>query len=740
MNQKTSRRSIRTSLLATLVAAAGIAVVAPADAVGTRRFELNSQEDFLSGDLRGVSVDSQGHVRAGWNLGTLSISAATTVFSSLSLPDGSVLLGTGNTGKVLKIAGGQVTEYADTKQLAVTSMVTDGKSVFAATLPEGKIFKIDGANSMTELPAIVGAENIFALAYDGKKNGIYAATGPNGKLFFVQPGGNAQLVFDSDEPNLVSVAVAPDGTVYTGSSGKGILFKITGPGKATVYASPNGDEVKDIQFGKKGEIYILANEMGEGKAAAIPRPPSKGAAPVRSKGHAGKGALVRIDPDGVMTEMLNRSDTHFISLALDDNGRPFVGTAVEGRVYTVDENHTSMLVADVDGRQIGALSVAGKQRYIVASDPAAFHEIRGTGGADASWTSKVLDAGLRANYGRLTWHSDGVVEFQIRSGNSNDPDSTWSDWSPSLTSPNKTAIPPGRFVQLRARFSKDSNATLHDIALPFVTDNLRAIVTSIDVQSKGGGSGLLPPSGADIPPRSSSIRLNWKVDNPDNDQLRYRVSFRFEKQLGVWRDLTKPDEVYTRSDVEWETASLPEGTYRIRVEATDEMANAPDRVTRHSLESGPILVDNTAPVFRSLRTTGKRVQAELVDGLGPIARIDFAINGRTEWRPLSPKDGIFDEAAEEIDADLSSVLGPGPHLVAIRTFDQAGNFVVRDIEVKLARLFNLPSAHAAPSFPSPYPHSFGGDTATHWSLGPGLLYSYERRPRVSSQRLRRRMS
>jgi hypothetical protein len=683
MNMKLSRL-LRTSLLAPL-AAAGVAVVAPADAVGTRRFELNSQDDFLAGDLRGVSVDSQGHVRAGWNLGTLSVTGANTVLCALSMSDGSVLLGTGGAGKILKVAGGQVTEFADTKQMAVTSMVTDGKSVFAATLPGGKIFKVDGGSAVTELPPIVDAENLFALAYDSKKNGLYAATGPNGKLFFVQPGGAAQLVFDSDEPNLVSVAVAADGTVYTGSSGKGILFKVTGPGKATVFASPAGDEIKDIQFGKKGELYVIANEMGggEGKPAAAPRPPSKGSMPSRGAGAAGRGTLIRIEADGTSEDLLHRSDTHFVSLAIDDSGKPYVGTGVEGRVYTVDENHTSMLVADVDGRQVGALSVAGKQRFVVASDPAAFHEIRGVGGADASWTSKVLDAGLRANFGRLTWHSDGVVEFQLRTGNSGDPDSTWSDWSQALSAPGKTTVPPGRFVQLRARFAKDSNATLHDIALPFVTDNLRAVVTSIEMQSKGGrSSGGLPASGADIPSRSSSVKLTWRVDNPDSDQLRYRVSFRFEKQPGAWRDLTKPDDTYTRSDIDWETSSLPEGTYRIRVEATDELANPPDRITRHALESGPILVDNTAPVFRSLRTQGKRVQAELVDGLGPIVRIDFAVNGRTEWRPLAPKDGIFDEPAEEIDADLSSVLPSGTNLIAIRAFDQAGNFVVRDIEIK----------------------------------------------------------
>ena len=50
----------------------------------------------------------------------------------------------------------------------------------------------------------------------------------------------------------------------------------------------------------------------------------------------------------------------------------------------------------------------------------------------------------------------------------------------------------------------------------------------------------------------------------------------------VYRDLTRPDEPLGKAEYEWETASLPEGTYRIRVEATDEIGQPPDRVFRHS--------------------------------------------------------------------------------------------------------------------------------------------------------------
>jgi hypothetical protein len=72
----------------------------------------------------------------------------------------------------------------------------------------------------------------------------------------------------------------------------------------------------------------------------------------------------------------------------------------------------------------------------------------------------------------------------------------------------------------------------------------------------------------------------------------------------------------------------------------------------------------------------------VADGLGPISRVEIAVDGRLEWRPVAPADGIFDTADEMIDSDIALLLPPGPHVVAVRAFDAAGNSVVRDIEAQ----------------------------------------------------------
>jgi hypothetical protein len=677
-------------LIGALAVSAASLVAVSASAVGTRSFSLTSMEDFKGGDLTGVSVDSTGTLRAGLTLSNLAIPDATSVWSSVVAGD-NVLVGTGSEGKIFRIAGGKSELAATTGQMAVASMAVGWNGdVYAGTFPEGKIYKVSpgakggAAEVFATLP---GAEDVWSVAFDAKNKALYAATGPEGKLFRIDQSGKAQVYFKSDDSHLMSVAVADDGTVYAGSNGKALLYKITGPGRGTVLHDFDADDVKHIVVApseKGGGVYVVANKYNEGFTAPkrnkqgppTPQPPKSS--------RPGKGALWRFGKDGIGELMMDDDESHYTALALGDDGQPYVGTGAEGRLYTVDDNHLERLVADTEERQIGAIVLAGKKRYVVGSDPVVFHEVKGVGGNDAVWTSKVLDAGLHANYGRLTWRSTGAVEMQVRSGNTATPDGTWSGWSPALSTPGVPKAAPGRYTQIRARFSRDHNAALREVQLYFVTENARAIVTHVDAEKRGSSSKLkqgVQSSGGEAPRSSSTVKVSWKVDNPDQDELRYRLFYRLDSET-TWRPMLKPSEKLTSTDYSWDTSTLPEGTYRIMVEATDELANPPDKVTKHSLVSGVVLVDNTPPVFKALDVRGRKLTGEVVDGVGPIARIEVSIAGSDEWRPLSPKDGVFDEPSEQLDADISALVPAGSHILAVRAWDSAGNMVSRNVEAK----------------------------------------------------------
>jgi hypothetical protein len=608
------------------------------------------------------------------------------------MADGSVLVGTGPSGggKVVRIAGDQATIYADTKENAVSALAVDrAGSAYAATT-SNKIYRIASgkADPVATLP---GVEGVFSLAVDKAGTAIYAGTGSDGAVFRVEPTGASSVYFKADEPFVVSLAVAEDGALYAGTAGKGLLYRITAPGRATVVYDFHGEDVHAIATLPGGRVYAIANEGASGTASeasegASSRKNSSGraapgpAAPPKTK--AGKGALWRFDAQGRPERMMHHDEFHYVSLAVDERGVAYVGTGAEGRVYSVDDAHVVSLVTDTDERQVTAIGLSGRARYVLGSDPATFHRILGAGGPDAVWTSKALDAGLRARFGHLTWRGAGSLEVSTRSGDTQTPDSTWSAWSAPVAQGGTVQSPSGRFAQVRARL-RDAAASLGDVTLAFRTDNLRAVVTEVAAKERGGPpakEGIVPSGGG--PGRHDNVvHLSWKVDNPDEDELRYRVQFRREGE-NRWLDATRPEDVVTKAELDWDTSALPEGKYRLRVHASDEIANPLGEVTEHALESAPVLVDNTPPVFRSLTVQGRRLRAQVVDVLGPIVRVEAAVDGRPEWRPLAAADGLFDTADESVDTDIAPLLsgGAGAHVIAVRAYDAAGNFVVRDVE------------------------------------------------------------
>lgn len=654
-----------------------------ASAVGTRTFDLQAQKDFEGGDLEGVAIDSSGQVRAGFNLGKVPVSQGTMIWSALPQKDGSILLGTGNEGKLVRVKGTKVTLEAESKELAITSLAEAfGGTIVAGTLPNGKLLKLVNGK-LEQLAKLKDAKHIWALAYDEKSKALYVATGPDGKLYRVTQQGTATVYFDAPEKHLMSVAVGPDGAVYAGGGDKAKLYKISAPGRATVLYDFGKTEVRGIAFGKNGDVYAIANDISSGSYASsfgsgglapsgpAPKPPQS----------RGKGELYRFDKDGAPELLLKSTSEHYTSLVMGDDGKPYVGTGVEGKLYTIDDAHNSVLVADTEERMISGLHLSGKSKFLVSSDPAVLHPIRGVGGADAVWTSKVLDAGLRARFGRLSWQSSGTLELSTRTGNTKEPDDTWSAWSRGLTAAGDISSPAARYIQVRARWSRDKDAVLSEVTLPFVTDNLRAVVTQVDAKKKSSSSGLTPSGGPVTGKPNTKVSLSWKVNNPDKDQLKYRLEYRLvgTKQ---WYRLGKPGLKFKGTSHSWETAHLPEGKYRIRVHASDAPSNPPNKVKKHSLSSNVVIVDNTPPTVTQLQVQGRSVRGIAVDGVGPIQRIEVSLAGEDEWVPFDPNDGIFDEQREEFTADVSGLSPKGPALLSIRVYDSANNFVVQNVSLK----------------------------------------------------------
>jgi len=652
----------------------------PTLAVGTRHFVVESEKDFAAGKLEAVAVDSTGQVRAGLETARYEVSGADSAWDAVEV-DGGLLLATGNEGKLLRIAGGKSEEVASLKALALTAVCRAFGRIIVGASPSGQLYELKG-KELVPFAKLDGAEHVWGLAYDSARQALFAATGPNGQLFRVLADGTAQVYFDSDQPHLVSVATSGS-FVLAGSSGKARLYKVGSPGRGQVVHDFQATEVRAIATDADGVVFAIANELKDTDRSGSVKPDRAGS-PARDNPKKGKGVLYAFALDGTPEKLYESSDDHFAALGLDEAGRPVLGTGGEGKVIRVGKDHESAILLDVDERQIAKVFLKGDRGFVVTTDAVAAYAVKGIGGAASVWTSQVLDAGLRARFGLLDWDGQGKVTLSTRSGNTSEPDETWSDWSRDLDRPALVSSPAGRYLQVRARMPSGSASVLRRVDIPFVTDNVRPVVT--EVQAKFGARTAATGRGSvksgqpiDGSPKST-IEVSFKVDNPDDDELRYFVHYR-PLTGSTWYDALEPGKVLTRSELTWETKDIPEGKYVLRVTASDELSNPPGRALRHSLESQVVLVDNSAPSIRDVVVRGRVVTGRVTDVIGPVRRIEVRLAGREEWVPFEPKDGIFDQNEEEFSLDLAPLGTTGLDLFTLRVFDTAGNSEVAHLRL-----------------------------------------------------------
>jgi hypothetical protein len=670
--------------LALALTLAALSTLAPhARAVGTRYFELGTADDFTTTESKGVAIRSDGRVHEGLALGSLALGDGVIALVSTTDARGRVLVGTAPQGKLLRVDGTIVTPLAETKELAIASLLRVGDDVFVGTLPNGKIFRLRG-DALEPFTTLEGADHVWALAYDSATKSLLAGTGPDGKLFRVDEKGKASVLADFDEPHVTALARSEAGRLVAGTAGQHAwVFDIAADGKASVVAELPGKEIKGLGFVAGGDLFAISNEYGElpevpKRAPTAARTPAGPAAYPRPK--PGKGTLSRIDAEGRVEKFLSHADTQYTMLYVQSASRIYVGTGNDGRLFLVDENHRSELVADVDERAIMAIDPTPWRGFLLTSDAAFLRRFQAPGDGDAVWMSKVLDAGQRARLGAFSMEARGNVELAFRTGPTVTPDAHWSEWSGWSAKRGVPAVPSNRFFQVRARgFVKGGE--LAQVRVPFLPENQRAIVLELTASPRGTpartkeGLVVLP---TEAPKHDAVVKLSWRTDNPDGDTLRFRVAYRKEIDT-VWRELFDEESAYTKTDHEWDTSGLVEGRYVVRVEASDELANAPGKARKHVLESEAFTVDNAPPRFLLAAVDGDRLKARVVDGAGPIARVELAVDGKAKWTALDPVDGIFDDADESFEVDLPKLgLATGRHVLMLRAFDRAGNVTVTE--------------------------------------------------------------
>ena len=118
------------------------------------------------------------------------------------------------------------------------------------------------------------------------------------------------------------------------------------------------------------------------------------------------------------------------------------------------------------------------------------------------------------------------------------------------------------------------------------------------------------------------------------------------------------DSIFT-----WDTTSVPDGTYLVRVVASDAQVNAPGAVLTGVAESAPFDIDNTPPRIEVEPPTPADTQVIVTfvvrDTQSAVQNVEYSLDTE-HWHVLYPVDGIADSRVEHfqlsVERDRSSRL------------------------------------------------------------------------------------
>lgn len=740
MNQRPTRTAAASLALALTLPAP------PADGA-TRLATTASARDFLAGDLDGTTLTSDGRLTIGASFTPRAWpeeAAGAVVFGAASDASGRVFVATGGGLGRLFVAepDGSVRLLFEAESPNVTAVAVGPRGeVACATSPGGKLWRVDPKAkepSKAGTPAgETGEAAVWALAF-GPEGTLYAGTGTKGRIWKAGRGGPASMLAELPDTHVRSLLVKADGTVVAGTSDRGLVVAVAPDGKVRTlhdFARPEVTAVVAVPDGgvlavaTSVEVPQLSQQRSEPKkpspapsapaaAPAAPEPVPQGSvsvaattSPVRpaapaAAGKEGNAEVVLVAADGfVEPAWILPEET--VYGARWDEGRAalLLATGPRGRVYSL-RDRLLRLEAQVDERQVVAVpAVPGGFAVVTATAPGVHRPSRAAkGGSKGTYTSSVRDAGRLSRFGALRFEGSvpkgASVGLSVRSGNSDAPDASWSDWVAAGAAASE--VPPARYFQWKAELASAPSGeapVVERVEASWAERNSRPIVENVTVLEPGavfarGGAaagtavlsvtnpdelgafaGLEPQrEGSDTPGkrlyRKGFRTVTWKGTDPNGDFLRYDVEARRDGSP-TWFVIRKDvDDAFLSFDA----TPLPDGRYRFRVTASDRLSNPEGEALAATTEGDLVVLDATPPLLGvvSRRLEGDRVvlRVKAADALSSILRAEGTVSAE-RWKTLGAADGVLDGREEEIV--FSAPKPAGPAFLAVRVVDAAGN-------------------------------------------------------------------
>ena len=729
--------------LTAVVVTALIALVQAASPVFWR---VSTQAEFLEGEVENVSIDTTGQLLLGPTSEVVYETTAPFLWSAAE-SDGVLWVGSGNDGRVFRVedgSDGQAIFDADELNVHAVSPI-DRNTAYVGTSPDGAVFRV---STTEETQAVFDPDEryIWAMTPGPSDEELYVATGEPGRIYRIASGGEATLFYDTKTTHVLSLAVDADGNILAGTGSPGRVFRITPSGEGFVVLDSQFSEIRSLRLAPDGVLYAVGVSQPPGQApstsaAAVPTASttvtvsasganttsvstSTSSAAVSTSGSsassAASGAVYRIMPDGVWDVVWESSvDAPYdVAFATPDPGAAaangtsrtlLIGTGGEGRIFRVSEDPKQVvLLTRAPAQQVMQFvaSADGSHHYVTAN-PGRVYRLAPDQAATGTYHSSVRDAETVATWGTVRWRAttpaSTSVQLFTRTGNTEEPNETWSAWSEAYSDSTGSQItsPKARYIQWKAQLNgSDANPVLLSVTTAYLPRNLAPEIAEVTVHEPGvvfqqPFSGTDPPiaglgdgaearaanaNGTTEGQQSSLGRkvfrkglqtFVWTARDGNQDELTFDVFYRADI-AGVWSPLA---EQLRESIFTWDTSSVPDGTYVFRVVATDALSNPPGLATLGALESTPFDIDNSPPdiVLDMSRTENGETGIRFVvnDTHSPVERVEYSLDTE-RWQVVHPVDGIPDSQTERFELSIDP---DDTDRLVIRATDAMGNTV-----------------------------------------------------------------
>ena len=694
-------------------------IPALAHSQGTRLWSQSRFDELEKGKPNGVAITSDGHLVAGPESRMVLTTPSTYVWSVAADREGNAYLATGTPATVLRVTpDGKSTKLFTAKDLSVQVVrVGPDGAVYAATLPSGKIYKLDAqAVDRTEENATVvfdpatTAEKpkyVWDMAFD-QEGRLYIATGGPAAIYRIAAGQKPELFFKSDEQHIRSLAFDASGNLIAGSDGTGLVYRIDKSGKGYVIYDAPKREITSVAVSPQGVVYAAA--VGEKGHSSLPALPVQGNATVTAtitivqpgSVQAFNGNTVipdgseiyEIAASGAPRKLWAGHDDIVYALRWGADGL-IAATGNRGRVYRIHEDGTYADIAHLEASQATGFADSERGTWISTANTGKVYLMSHGDAAEGTYSSDVFDAGVFSQWGRSEVDAGAgpkAASFDLyaRAGNVDNPERAWSEWKKVTPNVGAIGVDPARFVQWKAVLHP--GADVASVGLNYLPVNVAPVVDEIvvEVGARVNSQGMQPsvpqqttinfpasqnpnvinftqePGREPLPAvkDKSAVTARWLAHDDNGDDMTFAVYYRGDGEQN-WRLLK--DKV-TERYLSFDAGTLPDGAYRLKVMASDAPSHNPGEALTGARVSERFVIDTTPPVVSGLeaRLVDGRIHVELTatDAATPIAHAEYSVDAGP-WQYVQPVGKISDALTEKFAFDaplnppVSGQQGPG---------------------------------------------------------------------------------